>query len=464
MLGMPNTPAALTFDDPDIETALFRHGLIAHLIHHSPDSGRLEAELRQIAAQTYVIPHSQRTHVSIASLRRYYQAYRARGFEALLPKARRDAGVPQAFDLAVLQQAIALREQQPGRTTPMLVEILKREGQAVNAHTLDTHLRQAGKTRRLLRAQPAPTRRFEREHVNALWQSDASQGPWLPDPTRPGHARRTHLIAFLDDHSRLVPYGEFFFDEALPRLERVLKVAILRRGVPAAVYVDNGQIFNATQFRAACASLRIEVIFASPYHPQGKGKIEQFWHLVQESFYPEVAASKITDLDVLNQSFWAWLERIYHARVHGETGQTPLERFITGAETLRSADPEMLRLAFQWRTKRTVTRQATLSLQGNVYGVDPAWSGQTIELRYDPFDLSQMEVYRDGLRLGTARLTESKRQRHLAVEHLVPESRTITAPAQIDFLKTLREEHDHALRQQLGGIRFSQLDPHPQSE
>ena len=459
MLGMPNTPTQLAFDDPDIETALFRHGLIAHLIHHPPNSGQLEAELRHIAAQTYVIPHSQRTRVSVASLRRYLRAYRQHGFEALLPKGRRDAGQPQAFDSAVLQQAIALREQQPGRTTPMLVEILKRAGQTVNAHTLATHLRQAGKTRKLLGVQAAPTRRFEREHVNALWQSDASQGPWLPDPTRPGHARRTHLIAFIDDHSRLVPYGEFFFDEALPRLERVLKVAILRRGLPEAVYVDNGQIFNATQFRAACASLQIEVIFASPYHPQGKGKIEQFWHLVQESFYPEVAASQITDLGLLNQSFWAWLDRIYHARVHGETGQTPLDRFLAGTENVRSAGSETLRLAFQWRTKRTVTRQATLSLQGNVYSVDPAWSGQAIELRYDPFDLSQMEVYRDGVRLGTARLTESKRQRHLAVEHLVPENRTITAPAQIDFLKTLREEHDHALRQQLGGIHFAQLDP-----
>ena len=136
---------------------------------------------------------------------------------------------------------------------------------------------------------------------------------------------------------------------------------------------------------------------------QGKGKIEQFWHLVQESFYPEVAASRLTDLGLLNQSFWAWLERIYHARVHGETGQAPLERFLAGAEHLRSADPETLRLAFQWRTQRTVTRQASLSLQGNVYSVDPAWCGQTLELRYDPFDLSQMEVYRDGARLGTAR-------------------------------------------------------------
>ena len=88
--------------------------------------------------------------------------------------------------------------------------------------------------------------------------------------------RKTHLIAFIDDHSRLVTYGEFFFDEALPRLERVFKVALLRHGVPDAVYVDNGAIFNANQFRAACATLRTEVIYATPYHPQGKGKSSNY--------------------------------------------------------------------------------------------------------------------------------------------------------------------------------------------
>jgi transposase InsO family protein len=455
------TLSPLEFDDPHLEIALFRYSLIAPLLHHPPEAGRLEAELRRLAAQPYVIPHSQRTRVSVASLRRYYRTCRQHGFEALLPKGRRDAGLPQAFSPEVLQRAIALREQQPERTTPMLAEILRREGQTVNPHTLATHLRQAGKTRRQLRGQPAPTRRFERDQVNALWQSDTTQGPWLPDPSRVSQKRRTHLIAFLDDHSRFVPYGEFFFDEALPRLERVLKVALLRRGVPEAVFVDNGQIFNATQFRAACATLGIEVIFATPYHPEAKGKIEKFWHLVQESFYPEVAASQLTHLELLNQSFWAWLERIYHARPHGETGQPPLERFLAGAAAggLRSADPETLRLAFQWRTQRRVSRQATLSLQGNVYSVDPAWCGQTLELRYDPFDLSQMDLYRNGVRLGPACLTISKRQRHLAVERLVPEARLQTAPLQLDFLKTLRAELDQAQRQQLGGIHFAHLDP-----
>ncbi len=48
-------------------------------------------------------------------------------------------------------------------------------------------------------------------------------GPWLPDPYTPGKKRRAHLFCFLDDHSRLVPHAEFFLEEALPRMERVLK-------------------------------------------------------------------------------------------------------------------------------------------------------------------------------------------------------------------------------------------------
>ena len=113
-------------------------------------------------------------------------------------------------------------------------------------------------------------RRFERDLVNPLWQGDAFVDPWLPDPQVPGRKRRAHLFCFIDDHSRLVPHAEFFFDEALPRMERVLKVALLRRGVPHAVYVDNGQVYSSMQFSAACATLGIERIQTAPYCPKRK--------------------------------------------------------------------------------------------------------------------------------------------------------------------------------------------------
>jgi putative transposase len=244
----PKTASQTPNDDLDTAIALFRYGLIAQLIHDPPPAGRQEGLLRAIAAKTYRIPGSTRIRVSTTTLRRYLKAYHTGGFEALRPLPRGDAGVPRALAPDVLAQAIALREEQPARTTQTLVDILQRDerlhlAHPVNVHTLTTHLRRCGKTRRLLAQRPTAYRRFEREQVNSLWQGDAMVGPWLPDPSQPAKKRRAHLFCFIDDHSRLVPYAEFFFEEALPRMERVLKIAILRRGLPQAVYVDNGQVY-----------------------------------------------------------------------------------------------------------------------------------------------------------------------------------------------------------------------------
>lgn len=451
--------------DLTTEIALFRYGLIAALVQDPPAKGQLELALREIAAKTYHIPGSTRTRVSVTTVRRYLRTYRTNGFEGLRPPPRADAGTPRAFPPEVLAKAIALREAQPSRTTQTLVDILSRDeslalAKPLNAHTLTTHLRHLGQTRRRLTQNAKAYRRFEREHVNALWQGDLLFGPRLPDPSRPDQQRRTHLFCFIDDHSRLVPYAEFFFDETLPRMERVLKLGILRRGVPQAVYVDNGQVYSSTQFNAACATLGIRRIQASPYHPEGKGKQERFFETVRLRFLPEVTASSITTLRDLNDSFWAWLDCIYHQGEHSETHQTPLARYTAGLDQVRPADPELLRRAFLWREKRKVQRDATIALQGNRYQVEPQWVGRTLELRFDPFDLSQMELYLDGQALGLATVLTQTRQRHLAVARAATDPPG-PPPAQssLDFLAALRAEHQAQQGRELGQLAFADLPP-----
>ena len=451
--------------DLSTEVALFRYGLIAQLIHDPPAQGQQETHLRALAAKTYHLPGSSRTRVSLSALRRYLKAYRDGGFDALRPAGRPDAGSPRAFPPAVLAKAIALRVAQPARTTQTLVELLQRDpelqlSKALNAHTLTTHLRLRGQTRRLLSQDPKTYRRFEREHVNELWQGDALVGPWLPDPQSPAKKRRTHLFCFLDDHSRLVPYAEFFFEEALPRMERVLKVGILRRGLPKAIYVDNGQVYSAIQFAAACATLGVQRIQATPYAPEGRGKQERFFETLRAQFLPEVESSDITTLSALNESLWAWLECLYHQRVHTETQQTPLARYSAGLDQVRPVDPETLRRAFLWREKRKVKRDATLSLQGNRYQVDPRWAGRTLELRFGPFDLSQIELYLDTVALGLATVFVQQRQRHLAVARLATEPPAPPPPqSSLDFLAVLRAEYRAQQQQQLGRLEFARLTP-----
>jgi putative transposase len=459
-------PITLSETDPhdrNTDIALFRYGLIAQLVHTPPETGQQERLLREVAARTYTIPGSTRTHVSLTTLRRYLKTYREKGFDALRPEPRTDAGSPRAFPPEVLEKAITLREEQPSRTTQTIVDILQRDEslslpRSVNVHTLTTHLRRRGKTRRLLAQTGKTYRRFERDHVNSLWQGDALVGPWLPDPCAPGKKRRAHHFAFIDDHSRLVPYAEFFFDEALPRMERVLKVALLRRGVPLAVYVDNGQVYSSTQFNAACATLGIQRIQTAPYSPEAKGKIERWFETLRAQFLPEVEASNITTLTDLNESLWAWLECVYHHHEHSETQQTPLARYTAGLEHVRHADPETVRRAFLWREKRKVRKDATLSLQGNRYQVEPQWASRTLELRFDPFDLSQVELYLDGAGLGLATVLVQNRQRHLAVERLATEPPDPPQPkSSLDYLAALRAEYQARQQRALGPLQFTQL-------
>jgi len=450
-------------DDLATEIALFRYGLIAALVHTPPDQGRQEALLREIAARTYRIPGSTRTQVSLTTLRRYLQTYRDHGFDALRPSPRADMGTPRAFPPEVLAKAIALRQEQPARTTQTLVDILQRDPtialpQPLNVHTLTTHLRQRGQTRRLVGQATKVYRRFERDHVNSLWQGDALVGPWLPDPQVPERKRRAHLFCFIDDHSRLVPHAEFFFDEALPRMERVLKVALLRRGVPHAVYVDNGQVYSSVQFSAACATLGIERIQTAPYSPEAKGKQERFFETLRLQFLPEVEPSHITTLSELNVSLWAWLECVYHKHIHSETNQSPWARYAAGLDQVRHADPETVRRAFLWREKRQVRRDATISLQGNRYQVDTRYAGRTLELRFDPFDLSQIELYLDGVSQGLATVLVQNRQRHLAVEHLATEPPEPPKPqSSLDYLAALRAEYHAQHQRELGPLQFARV-------
>jgi putative transposase len=447
----------------DTQIALFRYGLIATLLFTPLSAGQVEHALRHIASQSYAIPYSKRTRVGITTLRRYLKQYQTAGFEALHPKERVDKGVPRALPIQALERAVVLRQEQPGRTTPMLVELLKRDPelhlpQPLNAHTLTTHLRARGQTRRLLARSPRAFHRFEREQVNEIWQGDSMVGPWLPDPNQTGKKRRAHLFCFLDDHSRLVPHAEFFWEEALPRLERVLKVAILKRGVPKALYVDNGQVYHATQFAAACASLGINCRHTAPYSPESKGKQERFFETVRLQFLPEVETSAIATLADLNESFLAWLEMIYHRKIHSETEQAPLERYRAGIASVREANPETLRKAFLWREKRKVRKDGRIELQGNTYRVDPQFVGREIELRFDPFDLSVLEVWLDGQSFGKANVVQQGRDQHIAVERLIPQT---TAPAQpkspLDYLAILRAEYQQDQRQLAGSLRFTQL-------
>ncbi|MGH9282693.1 MAG: Mu transposase C-terminal domain-containing protein, partial [Acidimicrobiales bacterium] len=180
----------------------------------------------------------------------------------------------------------------------------------------------------------------------------------------------------------------------------------------------------------------IRLCHSTPGRPAGRGKIERAFRTVREQFLVEVEARGVADLDELNRLFQAWVEVVYHRRVHTETGEAPIERFLAqGPPALPT--PAELREAFLWSEHRTVSKTATVSLLGNAYEVDQALPGAKVELVFDPFDLTEIGVRYQGRQMGRAVPQVIRR-------HVHPEARAETPPGPrprtgIDYLSVIED-------------------------
>lgn len=220
--------------------------------------------------------------------------------------------------------------------------------------------------------------------------------------------------------------------------------------MPAALYVDNGSAFVSKQLERACAVLGIRLIHSRPGQPAGRGKIERVFRTVREQFLVELdARGGAEDLAELNRLFQAWVEGVYHRRAHSETGQPPLERFLAGLpdRAPKLPSPAELRDAFLWAEKRQVTKTAEVALHGNRYHVDPALVGAQVELVFDPFDLTQLEVGYQGRAMGAATPAIIGRHVHPAAK---PETPTPPpAPTGIDYLGLVEQRLAAESRQRI---------------
>ena len=233
-----------------------------------------------------------------------------------------------------------------------------------------------------------------------------------------------------------------------------LRPALAARGVPEAIYVDNGSAFVDAWLLRACAQLGIKLTHSAPGRPQGRGKIERLFRTVRDQFLVEVTGTAeqpgrhhVADLATLNPLFAAWVEQVYHQAVHSETGQPPLQRWSGGGPFPLPA-PAQLAEAFLWEEHRQVTKTATVSLHGNAYQVDPALVGRRVELVFDPFDLTTIEVRLGGAPKGLAIPHRIGRHAHPKAR---PENPTTPAPAPsgIDYLHLVDTAHQQRLAEQI---------------
>jgi hypothetical protein len=248
---------------------------------------------------------------------------------------------------------------------------------------------------------------FSMKYANQLWQADTMFGPYVDTGASAGR-KQTKLIAFIDDASRVLCHGEFFFEENVDTMVRTLRAAFYKRGVPEQLLVDNGSIYCCQEITLICARVGCLLRHTPVRDAAAKGKIERFFRRVRDQFL--VRKLDLSTLETLNRQFTHWVENDYNALPHDAIGMKPIDRFGIDLTRVRFLAPsEHNDELFYAEAARKVKKDNTFSFGGRRYETPVDLRDKQIQLRYDRHrqDSAAVVIYSKGQRLGVARLLDA---------------------------------------------------------
>jgi transposase InsO family protein len=361
--------------------------------------------LRQASLRPW--PDENGDYYAPRTIEDWWYAYKKSGFDALVPATRSDQGKSRALEATTAAWVLEQVTQNPTVPLKVLYSHWQQSGRPLpSISVLYRSLRRQGLDRKSLRSgrlETGPTKAFEAPHVNDLWMVDFSPGPTL---SVGGKALPTHLCVLVDDHSRLIPFAAYYPQANTEAFHHAFKEAILRRGLPRKLYTDQGKPFVNAHSHLVCAQLGVRLLHAKPYHSWSKGKCERLIQSIQQGFETTLGlqGNAAHSLEELNTKLSSWIQTLYHQRTHSSTGQSPEYRYQQAAQSLRQWDERQdIEPLFYLRLERTVRKNGTVRLEGDLYEVPLSLRALKIQLRMDPWKRARIEVwYQDQFR-GLAR-------------------------------------------------------------
>ncbi len=375
------------------EIAQKRVELILPLIEKGIDPALAREKRKNICKESGL---SERT------LRRYLNEYRGKGFMGLKPKGK-GRFESKAISEELIEQAILLRREVPSRSIAQIIQILEWEGKAgpgeIKRSTLQEKLSERGYSSRQMRIytdKGVAARRFQHPRRNQLIHSDIKYGPYLP--IGPGGAKKqVYLVTFLDDATRFVLHGAFYPTLDHTIVEDCFRNTIQKWGAPEAVYFDNGKQYRNKWMARTCSKLGIRLLYARPYAPESTGKVEKFNQTV-DSFLKESSLEKPKTLGRLNELFQIWLSECYQNKPHTalKNQMSPEEAFMSDCYPLRFIDLDILVNAFLHCESRKVDKSGCISFMSKKYEVGLNFIGRTVDVIYDPANISEITIEYEG--------------------------------------------------------------------
>lgn len=381
------------------EIALFRYGVIAPVLN---DASIVRAKhFKEMSKLKFEIPGTQtRRNYSIASFKEWFQKYKNGGFDALYPSKRSDKGVSKKITSQLHSEIQSNIESYPYLSVSGIYRMLINEKKITKSDFTENTLRTYIKANGLKSPEAAIVgrKKFESPGVNMLWISDFMHCYRITDSDDHNKKKKTYLCVIIDDHSRLIVGGEFFFNENSLALASTFKRAILQYGLPEKFYCDNGAVFSTQYLQEACARIGTALIHSRPYDSPSRGKVERFNRTVRQMFLPKLDFNNFTSLAQLNESFHDWIKNEYHTQHHHGIKDSPQNRYIQNlpkTKVKRITEIE-LDLAFYKSFKRKVKNDSTVSIDSILYEVPPEYIKEKHEFRCPLGRPLELSLYIDG--------------------------------------------------------------------
>ena len=242
---------------------------------------------------------------------------------------------------------------------------------------------------------------FSMQFANELWQADTMYGPSIKQTD--GKWRKTFLIAFIDDASRVITHGEFFYNDNTENMVDAFRTALFKRGKPERLYFDNGSNYTSKEILQACVRLNIHLSHAPVRDGAAKGKIERFFRGFRDRFL--VQHLEFTSLEELNNKTHEWIENEYNSKNHTGIQMVPIDRFNLDHSRIKFlTDDEYTEEVFFIEETRKVSKTNVFSINSQKWECPVDLRDKHIQVRYDRTRRDNFIVYFNDKRMGNANL------------------------------------------------------------
>lgn len=359
----------------------------------------------RIAQQPFRFPDGHEVRFSPGTYACWESSYRRGGFDALIPKERSDKGHTRKLDADVIAKIYDLREKYPRLTATGIRDKMIMDGfikeSDVSVATFQRFIKKNN-----LKGASAPGQKdrkaFEEEFATGMYQADTLYGPFIAVN---GTHKRTYCIMILDDKSRMIVGGKFFFEDNSINFLKVFKEAVASYGIPRKLYVDNGASYKNSQLPLICGQLGTVLIHTPVRDGASKGKVERNFRTLRTRFLDTLDPASLSGIGELNQLLVEYI-RDYNTSVHSGIGMVPHNRYMEDIFQVKMPlNREWLNDCFLYRVKRKVRNDATILLEKQYYDVPMEYIRCNIEIRYIPGDKNSVFIW-DNNKLIPIRLTD----------------------------------------------------------